>query len=55
MKKSVQLQIITIVLLVVVAVVDAIAVFVPITAVVWIFLILFKPKWFQRFVNNLYS
>ena len=55
MKKSTQLRIITIVLLVGLAVIDAIAFVVPIAAVIGIFLFLFRPKWLLTFIEKIYD
>jgi hypothetical protein len=55
MKKSVQSQIIAIVILIAIAIVDALSVFVPIAAGILIALILFKPKWLFKFFNTLYD
>jgi len=45
MKKSLQLRIMAILILIAIAIVDAFSIFVPITAVIGIALILFRPKW----------
>ncbi len=55
MKKSTQLRIITIVLLVGLAVVDAIAFVVPIAAIIGIILFLFRPKWLLTFIEKIYD
>jgi hypothetical protein len=55
MKKSTQWQIIAIAILIVIAVVDALSVFIPIAAVVGIALILFRPKWLFNFFQTLYD
>ena len=55
MKKSTQWQIIAIAVLIVIAVVDALSVFVPIAAVGGIALLLFRPKWLYNFFQTLYE
>jgi hypothetical protein len=55
MKKSTQWQIIAIAVLIVIAVVDALSVFVPIAAVGGIALLLFRPKWLYKFFQILYE
>ena len=55
MKKSTQWQFIAIAILIVIAVVDALSVFIPIAAVVCIALILFRPKWLFNFFQTLYD
>lgn len=55
MRKSTQLQIMAVLILVAIAVVDALSVFVPIAAIAVIALILFRPKWLFRFFHKLYD
>ena len=55
MKRSAKYQIIAILILIVLAVVDAFSVFVPIVAIIAIAIFLFKPKWFANFVKYLYE
>ena len=55
MKKSVLLRIIAIVILIGIAIVDAITVFIPITAVAAIALLLFRPKWLLKFFDRIYE
>jgi hypothetical protein len=55
MKKSSQWQIIAIAVLIVIAVVDALSLFVPIAAVGGIALLLFRPKWLYNFFQTLYD
>lgn len=55
MKKSTQLQIIAVVILIAIAVVDALSVFVPIAAIGAIALLLFRPKWLFNFFEKLYD
>ena len=55
MKKGVQLRMLGIIVLIVLAIVDAIAYFVPIVAIAAIIILLFKPKWFHKFINNIYA
>ena len=55
MKKSTQLQIIAVVILIAIAVVDALSVFVPIAAIALIALLLFRPKWLFHFFEKLYD
>jgi len=54
-KKSVLLRIIAIVILIGIAIVDAITVFIPITAVAAIALLLFRPKWLLKFFDRIYE
>jgi len=55
MKRSTWMRIIAIVVLAVLAAVDAIVVFVPLVALAGIVILLFKPKWFRTFINDLYD
>jgi len=55
MRKSTQLQIMAVLIFVVLAVVDALSVFVPIVAIAVIALMLFRPKWLFRFFQKLYD
>ena len=55
MKKSVKFQIIGTIILIILAVVDAFSVFVPIVAIAFLAIILFKPMWFFNFIKNIYS
>lgn len=55
MKQSTKWQIIVIVILIAIAVVDALSVFVPITAIAAIALLLFRPKWLLHFFEKLYD
>ena len=55
MKKSTQWQIIAVLILVAIAIVDAISFFVPIAAIAVIALLLFRPKWLFRFFEKLYD
>jgi len=55
MKKSTQWQVFAICILIVIAVVDALSMFVPIAAIGGIALLLFKPKWLFRFFQTLYD
>jgi hypothetical protein len=54
MKKSTQLQIIAILILIVIAIVDAFP-FTPVAAISAIALLLFRPKWLFRFFEKLYD
>jgi phosphoserine aminotransferase len=54
MNKSVQWQILAIIILVAIAIVDALSVFIPIAAGIGIALVLFKPKWLFKFFKTLY-
>jgi uncharacterized membrane protein len=54
MKESIQVRILAIILLVILALVDMIP-YTSITALVGIVILLFKPKWFQKFINKVYS
>ena len=53
MRKSTQLQIMAVLIFVVLAVVDALSVFVPIVAIAVIALMLFRPTWLVRFFQKL--
>jgi len=53
MKKSLQLRIMAILILIAIAIVDAFSIFVPITAVIGIALILFRPKWLFTFFEKI--
>lgn len=55
MKQSTRLQTLAIIILIVLAVIDAIAYFVPIAAIAGIVILLFKPKWFLNFINKIYE
>jgi hypothetical protein len=55
MKKSTQWQIIAVVILIAIAIVDALSVFIPIAAIAAIALLLFKPKWLFTFFEKLYD
>jgi len=55
MKKSTQWQIIAVLILVVIAIADALSVFVPIAAIAAIALLLFRPKWLFHFFEKLYD
>ncbi len=55
MKKSLQLRIMAILILIAVAIVDAFSIFVPIAAVIGIALILFRPKWLFTFFEKVYD
>jgi len=55
MRKSIQLQILAVLILVAIAVADALSVFVPIAAIAVIALVLFRPKWLLRFFHKLYD
>lgn len=55
MSTSLQLRIIAIVVLMVLAVIDAIAMFVPIVALGGIALLLFRPKWLFNFFAKVYG
>jgi hypothetical protein len=44
-----------IVVLAVLAVIDAIVVFVPLVALGGIIILLFKPKWFRTFIDSIYD
>ena len=55
MKRSTSMRILGITVLAVLAAVDAITVFVPIVALAGIVILLFKPKWFRTFINDLYD
>ena len=54
MKQSIQLRILAVIVLIVLAVVDALAAFIPIVAIAGIVIILFKPRGFHKFINNIY-
>ena len=55
MRKSTRLQIMAVLILVAIAVADALSVFVPIAAIAVIALVLFRPKWLFRFFQKLYD
>jgi len=55
MKKSVQLRILVIIILIAIAVVDAFSLFVPIAAIICIALLLFRPKWLFTFFKKIYD
>ena len=55
MKKSTQWQIIAVLILVAIAIVDALSIFVPIAAIATIALLLFRPKWLFRYFEKLYD
>jgi len=55
MKKSTQLQLYGVVIMVILAIIDAFIIFVPIVAILMIILLLFKPHWFCNYINNLYE
>jgi hypothetical protein len=55
MKKSTQWRIIAVLILVAIAIVDALSFFVPIAAIAAIALLLFRPKWLFHFFEKLYD
>ena len=55
MRKSMKLQILTAVVLIVVAVIDAVSIFVPLVALGALALVLFKPRWLLIYIQNLYG
>jgi len=55
MNRSTKYQIIAILVLTILAIVDAFSVFIPIVAIIGIAIFLFKPKWFANFVKNIYE
>jgi len=55
MKKSLQLRIMAILILIAIAIVDAFSIFTPIAAVIGIALILFRPKWLFTFFEKIYD
>ncbi|MFW6139054.1 MAG: hypothetical protein ACOC7U_07770 [Spirochaetota bacterium] len=55
MKENIQLRILAIVVLIVLGVLDAFAIFVPVVAIGGIILLLFRPKWFYNFVEKVYK
>lgn len=55
MENSMRYRIMGIILLIILAVVDAFLVFVPIVAILAIIIILFKPKWFYNIIVKLYE
>ncbi len=55
MKESTKVQLLAVIILIVLAVVDAFLVFVPIVAILGIAIVLFKPKWFLRSVKNIFG
>ncbi len=55
MKQSTQLRIFAILILIVLAIVDAFSFFVPIVAILGLVVILWKPKWLRNFINKIYE
>ena len=55
MKKSTQWQIIAVLILIAIAVVDAISIYLPLAAIGGIALLLFKPKWLFTFFQKIYE
>jgi hypothetical protein len=55
MKKSLQLRILATIILIGLAIVDAIAFIAPIAAIGAIILILFRPKWLFTFFEKIYD
>lgn len=55
MKKSIQLQMTTAAVLVIIAVLDAFVIFIPLAALGALALVLFKPRWLLAYMQNLYG
>ena len=55
MKQSTQVRIFAILILVVLAVIDAFSFFVPVVAFLGIILILWRPKWLRSFIEKAYE
>lgn len=55
MKQSTQLRIFAILILIVLAIVDAFSFFVPVVAILGLILILWKPKWLRNFIYKVYE
>jgi hypothetical protein len=55
MKKSMQLQVTTVAVLVIIAVLDAFSLFIPLAALGALALVLFKPRWLLTYMQNLYG
>jgi hypothetical protein len=55
MKQSTQVRIFAILILAVLAVIDAFSMFVPIVAFLGIVLVLWRPKWLRNFIEKVYE
>lgn len=55
MKQSTQVRIFAILILVVLAAIDAVSMFVPVVAFIGIVLILWRPKWLRNFIEKAYE
>jgi uncharacterized membrane protein len=55
MKQSIQIRIFAILILAILAVIDAFSIFVPVVAFIGIILILWRPKWLRTFIDKLYE
>ncbi len=55
MEDGMRYRIMGIILLIVLAVVDAFLVFVPIVAILGLIILLFKPKWFYNIIVKMYE
>ena len=55
MKQSTQVRIFAILILVVLAAIDAFSMFVPVVAFIGIVLILWRPKWLRTFIEKAYE
>jgi hypothetical protein len=55
MKQSTQVRIFAILILVVLAAIDAFLFFVPVVAFIGIVLVLWRPKWLRNFVEKAYE
>ena len=55
MKQSTQIRIFAILILIVLAAIDAFSMFVPVVAFLGIVLILWRPKWLRNFIEKVYE
>jgi len=55
MEKKTKLQLYGVLILVMLAVVDAFTIFVPVVAILVIILLLFKPRWLYNYIKELYG